>query len=96
MREHLPFSFKPQPSIFSFISLAFLPSMEAVRWRHGGGEWHGGDVAAVLHPGTHTPKGRGRHCAEHFGVVPTGVQEQGEEANNRLGGCLHRANKKAD
>lgn len=48
-----------------------------------GGERHGGDVAAVLHPRTHTPKWRGRHCAERFVVVPTGVQEQGEETDNR-------------
>lgn len=49
-----------------------------------GGERHGGAVAAVLHPRTHTPTWRGRHCAERF-VVPPGVQEQGEETHNRAG-----------
>lgn len=45
-------------------------------------------AAAHLHPGTHTLKGKGRPCAEHVGVVPTGAQERGEETNSRAGRLL--------
>lgn len=50
-------------------------------WRQWGGGMVGvsgirGDVATVLHPRTHTPKWRGRHWAEHFGVVRSDVQSK--------------------
>lgn len=96
MREHLPFSFNPQPSIFSSFRLLSSPA-----WRQWGGGmvgvrawWWRGSCPV---PQTHTHQS-GEEGTEQSTLVLCAVMSKSKvrRQTTGLGGCLHCANKKVD